>query len=124
MKKKLLALLMGTTFALAACAGGEDVTEPAEKDEETPPTEQGDNKEAEAPTETAAGEEIYQSSTCLSCHGQNLEGGAGPDLTQVGSRLTKDEIETVILEGRGAMQGGFLTGEDATAVATWLAEKK
>jgi cytochrome c551 len=108
MKKKLIALLMGTSLVLAACGGG------------------GGDK---ATKDTASGpdpEKLFQQK-CSSCHGTDLKGGGGgtfPDLTQVGSRLSKDEIQTIIIDGRNAMPKGQLTGDDATAVAGWLAEKK
>ncbi|WP_147534100.1 cytochrome c551 [Bacillus marasmi] len=107
MKKKLFGLLIGTSILLAACGGG---------GEETKDTAGG-----------AADPEKLFSQKCSSCHGADLKGGGGgafPDLTAVGSRLSKEEIETVILEGKGSMPKGQLTGGDATAVAEWLAEKK
>ena len=62
---------------------------------------------------------------CIRCHGNNLEGqGNFPALNDVGARLSEDEILNVIENGRGAMPGGIISGEDAKAVATWLAEKK
>lgn len=112
MKTKLLALLMGTSLVLAACAGGDEAG-----DDKEPATNGGGD------TATVNAEEIFQKS-CVSCHGQNLEGGAGPKLSDVGSRLSKEEIETVIAEGRGAMPKGLLQGEEASAVAEWLAAKK
>lgn len=107
MKKKLFGLLVGASLVLAACGGG---------GEETKDT-------------ASAGPDAEKlfSQKCSSCHGADLKGGGGgafPDLTQVGSRLSKDEIETVILEGRGSMPKEQLTGDDAAAVAGWLAEKK
>ncbi|WP_394235095.1 cytochrome c551 [Niallia oryzisoli] len=112
MKGRLAALLMGTALILAACGGGE------EKDSTST---SGDN----ATTDTAAanGEKIF-TQKCSSCHGQNLEGGVGPDLTTVGSRLSQADIETLINDGRGAMPPGLIEGADVTAVAEWLAAKK
>ncbi|WP_252393400.1 cytochrome c [Hydrogenibacillus sp. N12] len=53
-----------------------------------------------------------------------MSGGAGPDLRQVGARLSEDEILSIIENGKGTMPGGLLKGDDAKAVAAWLAEKK
>ncbi|UII55598.1 cytochrome c [Cytobacillus spongiae] len=115
MKKKLLALLMGTSLVLAACGGGDNAGE--EKDTSTTGGET---------TETASAgdaEKLY-SQKCSSCHGQNLEGGVGPGLEQIGASLSATDIEKTIVEGKGAMPSGLLQGEEATAVAEWLAGKK
>ncbi len=68
-------------------------------------------------------EKLYNQK-CAMCHGSNLEGGGGPNLKSVGSELSKEDIEKIILEGKGNMPGGVLKGKDAEAVADWLAEKK
>ncbi|MGV2939795.1 cytochrome c551 [Mesobacillus sp. LC4] len=104
MKKKLLALLMGTSLALAACGGGGD--------------------EAGGGDTAGADPEKLFNQKCSSCHGGNLEGGVGPKLSDVGSRLSQDEIESVIANGQGSMPPKLLEGDDASAVAEWLANKK
>lgn len=111
MKTNLLALLLGTMFILAACGGAE---EPAE---DTADTTEG------ATTETASAEEIVQQS-CIGCHGRNLEGGSGPQLTEVGAKYSQEEIASIIINGQGSMPKGLLNEEDAQVVAAWLAEKK
>jgi cytochrome c551 len=104
LKKKLLALLMGTSLALAACGGGGD--------------------EAGGGDTAGADPEKLYNQKCSSCHGGNLEGGVGPKLSDVGSRLSQEEIESVIANGQGSMPPKLLEGEDASAVAEWLANKK
>lgn len=112
MKKKLLALLFGSALILSACGGGEEAADPGNGGGDTG----GDASHAQA-------EKLYKAS-CSSCHGGNLEGRVGPDLTEVGSRYTKEEIEDIIVNGKGQMSGGFLKGEEAAAVAEWLSTKK
>lgn len=124
--KKLASIAISLLLVgiLSACGGGEKAQEPA------PAT---DNKQAEQPAaeqpsaggtvDAAAAEEKFKSS-CASCHGVDLSGGAGPGLQQVGSKLSKDEIAGIITNGKGAMPPGMLKGEDAEIVAAWLAEKK
>lgn len=107
MKGKLAALFVGTALVLAACGGGEDET----------------SSEGATTDTVSAGEKIY-TQKCSNCHGQNLQGGVGPDLTTVGSKLSQEDIETVINEGQGAMPPRLIEGEDVTAVAEWLASKK
>ncbi|WP_153125221.1 cytochrome c551 [Peribacillus tepidiphilus] len=111
MKKKLLALLMGTSLVLAACGGGDEA-----KDK---PAEGGTTTTADA----GDAAKLYENK-CSSCHGQNLEGGVGPSLEKVGGKLDQAGIEKIITEGKGAMPAGLLQGEEASKVASWLAEKK
>lgn len=84
--------------------------------------EKGQATEQAAPT--ADDPEGMFKASCSSCHGQNLEGGVGPDLTQVGGSLSADEIATVINNGRNAMPPGIVDAEKAGKIAAWLAEKK
>ncbi|SEM64945.1 cytochrome c551 [Mesobacillus persicus] len=106
MKKKFLfTLFMGASLTLAACGGGDDTSDGG-----------GD-------TATADGETLYAQS-CSGCHGGNLQGGAGPELTAIGTKYSQEEIESIIANGQGTMPPKLLEGEKATAVAEWLAAKK
>ncbi|EKN67698.1 cytochrome c, mono- and diheme variants family [Schinkia azotoformans MEV2011] len=118
MKKKLLALFMGSALILGACGGGGDTAkEPADNNA-------GNGDQTAAPAADNAAAEGLFAQSCASCHGQNLEGGVGPDLTKVGSKLDAAGIEGVITNGQGAMPAGLLQGDDAKAVAEWLATHK
>ncbi|MGM8212564.1 cytochrome c551 [Virgibacillus sp. W0430] len=119
MKKWLLTLLFGTALVLGACGGGDDGAsdEPADTGDET--EEAGDG----GTVDTAAAEDVYKSS-CASCHGADLSGGAGPDLTNVGSDHSADDIANIIENGQGNMPGGLVSGDDVDLLANWLAEKK
>lgn len=116
MKKKLLALMMGSSLVLAACGGGGNDA----ADDKEPATNGG----GETSTASAGDAEKLYQQNCLSCHGSNLEGGVGPALDKIGGKLSKEEIETTIAEGKGAMPPGILKGEEASQVAEWLAAKK
>ncbi|WP_077619634.1 cytochrome c551 [Bacillus sinesaloumensis] len=115
MKRKLFGFLLGTTlvFALAACGGDDNAGD-------APAGDGGDNGGGAS---VANAEEIYQQN-CAACHGQDLSGGAGPDLTKVGSKYGSDEIADIIEHGQGAMRPGIIEGEEKDAVASWLSEKK
>ncbi|MFC7365808.1 MULTISPECIES: cytochrome c551 [Bhargavaea] len=121
MKKKLLAMLFGSALILGACGGGNDTADDA--------ADTGNDNTA---TEESAGEntagvdpEKVVQQKCISCHGENLEGqGNFPALNDVGSRLSEDEIRDTIANGKGAMPGGLIEGEELDAVAKWLSEKK
>lgn len=69
------------------------------------------------------GELLYKKS-CIACHGNNLEGGVGPKLQKIGSKLRFDQIKNQIINGGGGMPAGILKGDDAQKVAVWLAEQK
>ncbi|WP_285767844.1 cytochrome c551 [Peribacillus sp. SI8-4] len=113
MKMKWAALVLGTSLALAACGGNDGASdkEPAGENNETTTAGAGDAAR------------IYENK-CSSCHAANLEGGVGPNLTKVGSKLTKADIEKVIANGQGAMPKGIIQGKEASMVAEWLAEHK
>ncbi|MFJ7932847.1 cytochrome c551 [Sporosarcina sp. NPDC096371] len=112
MKNKLLAVMFGAVLVLGACGG-------AKTDKET-------DKQAGAGGETAAVDpEAVVKSSCIMCHGGNLEGqGNAPSLTDVGSRLSETEIHDVIVNGRGGMPPVKLSDDETNAVAKWLSEKK
>lgn len=114
MKKWLMAVLLGTVLVLGAC-GGDTAEEDTGVDEGT---DTGD-----ATVDSSAAEDAYQQS-CASCHGDDLSGGVGPDLSAIGSSMSADEIEDVIENGVGSMPAGLLSGDDATAVSEWLADKQ
>lgn len=113
MKKKLLALLLGVSmvFLMTACGGSDD-------------NASSDNTGGD--TTNLNGEQLVKNKGCVACHGQNLEGmgDAFPSLKDVGSRLSKDEIKDVILNGKGSMQPQPVSDEEADAMAEWLASQK
>ncbi|SDR94083.1 cytochrome c551/cytochrome c550 [Paenibacillaceae bacterium GAS479] len=63
---------------------------------------------------------------CMSCHGGELQGGMGPSLQKAGAKLTKDQLATIITNGRGGMPSfkDRLSTEEIDNLAAWLAEKK
>ena len=113
MNKKLLAAIFGSALMLAACGGGDD--------EATPPTNDENGGEV---TQASDAEKIVQAN-CTACHGGNLEGqGNFPPLNDVGSRLSEEEILTVIENGRGGMPPNIIEGTEAEVVAEWLSNKQ
>jgi quinoprotein glucose dehydrogenase len=42
---------------------------------------------------------------CQTCHGENLKGGAGPSLENVGQRIFYDEFKSIVTNGSGQMPG-------------------
>lgn len=103
MKKLMMSTFILFIFLLAAC---------------------GNSDESSSSSAKAGDPEKLYNQKCSTCHGSNLEGGGGPNLQAVGSELSKEDIEKIILEGKGNMPKGVLKGKDAEAVAQWLADKK
>ena len=60
--------------------------------------------------ETAEGYGIYQTSSCISCHGNAFEGGLG--LPLIGLDYTAEEIVAIAHDGDGGMPGGTFEGTD------------
>jgi cytochrome c551 len=114
MKIKFLAIMFAAILVLGACGGNKAV------DKDT-------NDGATTGTETAAVDaEKVVNTSCITCHGGNLEGkGGAPALNKVGDHMSETEIRDVIVNGRGGMPGGLIKDEEELdAVAKWLAEKK
>lgn len=109
-------MLLALSLSLAACGGGEEKpsSAPADQNQSATTSSGGDDTK-----------KVVQQN-CASCHGQNLEGGVGPALKDIGSRLDKDAIAKIIKEGRPpGMPGGLISDEkQVEAVAAYLAEQK
>lgn len=120
MQKALLALLLGSALVLGACGNDEKSTEEAKTTDTT------DNTATEGKT-SVDGEKITKEK-CISCHGNDLTGAMGPDLTKVGSTLSEDEIKDILNNGKAQMPAkpanGLQTDEEVNAVAKWLSEQK
>jgi menaquinol-cytochrome c reductase cytochrome b/c subunit len=54
---------------------------------------------------------IASDNTCLSCHGDAFQGGAGAP-TLVGTGLSADDIAKIAKEGKGTMPPGVFKGDD------------
>ncbi|NGQ95668.1 cytochrome c [Brevibacillus sp. SYP-B805] len=114
------ALAAGAFLILAsACGTGQQTQPPAQT---TPPSQT--TPPASSTTYDAAAAENVFKSTCAGCHGQNLEGMVGPNLTHVGSKYSKDQIREILEKGKGSMPAGLVKGADADNIAAWLADKK
>ncbi|HWI49375.1 MAG TPA: c-type cytochrome [Rummeliibacillus sp.] len=56
------------------------------------------------------GYKVYAKQSCINCHGDKLQGGAGPNLTNTG--LSPEEIAKIAHEGKGGMPAGQYKGSD------------
>lgn len=74
----------------------------------------------------AASAEATVKASCISCHGDQLQGGVGPSLQQEGGKHDAAQIFTIVTKGRGQMPPfkDKLAPEEIANIALWLAEKK
>jgi len=63
---------------------------------------------------------------CISCHGTELQGRAGPNLQKVGAKFTEEQIIDIVATGRKGMPKfeNRLSTEEIQSLAAWLAEHK
>lgn len=72
-----------------------------------------------------AAKDLYKVS-CISCHGVDLEGKIGPNLTKIGASMSKEQIYKQIENGGGGMPlfRGRLSDSQITTLTNWLSDKK
>ena len=86
--------------------------------EEAPPAPNGTSYDE------AQAKETYQNH-CASCHGNNLEGGFGPNMQKIGSKYSKAEIANIIENGIGTMPAQKQVSDaERENLSAWLAEQK
>ncbi|MDI3328476.1 MAG: cytochrome c [Alicyclobacillaceae bacterium] len=137
MKKTLAILAAGALLVLAGCGAnssqpstGASNTSSPSSGQSSSSTSSGSSTSSQS-TQGSGGENkgnataLYQQN-CQACHGMNLEGGMGPALDKVGSKLSEDQIKQKIETGGGMMPAfkSTLKGEEIEALAKWLAAKK
>ncbi|MFC4711966.1 cytochrome c550 [Planococcus dechangensis] len=113
----IMAFGIGLIFFLSL----EGVNNEAEIAEEQAAEENGEAAEGEGGEEAASGDfdpEAHAQASCVSCHGSSYEGGVGPSL--VGTALSQEEIEEILINGKGTMPAGTVPEENATEMAEWV----
>jgi cytochrome c550 len=113
----IMAFGIGLIFFLSL----EGVNNEAEIAEEQAAEEGGEAAEGEGGEEAASGDfdpEAHAQASCVSCHGSSYEGGVGPSL--VGTALSQEEIEEILINGKGTMPAGTVPEENATEMAEWV----
>src|SRR5699024_3143680 len=104
-KAQLVVGMFFMAMMLAACGGGND----------------GNNGNNDGDSEEA--EQLYEKSSA-NCHGDDLEGESDPQLDNIGTEMSIDEIREQIDDGSDdcEMPEGLLEGDDADEVVDWLSE--
>jgi mono/diheme cytochrome c family protein len=88
------------------------------------PQNQTNQSQSQTENVSLTPEQTY-ANNCAACHGQNLEGGMGPELKKVGSKMDAEQIAQIIAEGRNGMPSQpQVTAGAREKLAAWLAEKK
>jgi len=134
MKKWLFAILLGAILVLGACGGDDNSENGAANNDGNGTEENSNNNDATNNTDknedggdsvdSAAAEKVYKKN-CANCHGGDLTGAMGPDLTTIGNDYDADEIADIIKNGTdGGMPPGQATGADVDLLANWLSEMK
>ena len=116
----IMAFGIGLIFFLSVQGVGDQ----AEIAEEHAAEEEGGGEAAEGEEggeEAAAGDfdpEAHAQANCISCHGSSYEGGVGPSL--VATDLPQEEVEDILINGKGTMPGGLVPEENVAAMAEWV----
>lgn len=84
----------------------------------------GNEKQSADTTSSDPGRQAFANSSCVGCHGKDLEGASGPNLTKVGSKYSEEEILNIIKNGKGSMPKNLVEGRDAEKIAQYLAKQK
>jgi cytochrome c550 len=116
----IMAFGIGLIFFLSLEGANNQEDIAAEHAEEEGATGGGENQgEDGGSTESAEFDPAAQAEqSCVSCHGSSYEGGVGPSL--VDTQLDQAAIEEIITNGKGAMPGGLIEGENIPAMAEWV----
>ncbi|USY49926.1 cytochrome c [Bacillus altitudinis] len=83
----------------------------------------GGKEQKQEESANATPEELYKQN-CISCHGENYEGGAGPALKGVGDKLEVADIKKKIQEGGNGMPGGLIPNEKLDEMSEWVSKIK
>ncbi|MED1782437.1 c-type cytochrome [Brevibacillus fortis] len=88
---------------------------------------EGSSATAPAPADTSfKADALWKAQTsCMGCHGKNMEGGMGPNLQKIGATLDAAKITDVIKNGKGAMPAGLIKDDAEIAkLAEYMAGLK
>ncbi|CAI6075990.1 c-type cytochrome [Cohnella sp. JJ-181] len=123
MKKWMaLAATAALLAILTVACGGNDNNNASS----TPPSSEAPASPGGTTTTSGEGAETIYKAQCITCHAADLSGGVGPNLTNVGARLSTDEISSRIHNGGGGMPAfkGTLSDDQINTLVNWLSTMK
>src|SRR5699024_3357038 len=112
MKKWLMTVVFGSMLVLGACGGGGD---------NGASNNAANGNNSGNSVDASEAEEVYKEN-CASCHGEDLEGASGPELTTVGADMYEDQNAIKVEEGDDGMPAGIIECEDEKTVYKWLSD--
>jgi mono/diheme cytochrome c family protein len=106
-----------TKWPILALCGGLLLAAGCSSDQAAPPSPSVDPQ--------SAGYQVY-AGKCAGCHGADLQGRSGPNLTQVGARLSKEQIADRIKNGGRGMPAfqNKLDDSQVNDLVDWLSQRK
>lgn len=117
----------GSAAAEPDAGGSKPAIAPIPTDLVTPPMagSSASSMASDSAGSAAKAQALYKNN-CMVCHGDKLQGDIGPNLTKVGTRLTKDKLMAAINNGSKAMPPfqTTLKADQVEALASWLAAQK
>ena len=117
----IMAFGIGLIFFLSVQGVGDQAEIAEEHAAEEGGGEAAEGEGEEGGEEAAAGDfdpEAHAQANCISCHGSSYEGGVGPSL--VATDLPQEEVEDILINGKGTMPGGLVPEENVAAMAEWV----
>ena len=115
-------LPIALALVLAACGGSEESSVTTDSEPPATTTTEPSDSPTTEHDDAGRGHDLF-ASTCSSCHtlaAADAEGKVGPNLDDLAPDA--DTVLEAIESGPGAMPEGLLEGEDAQAVADFVAD--
>ncbi|MGM0711684.1 menaquinol-cytochrome c reductase cytochrome b/c subunit [Brevibacillus parabrevis] len=122
----MLTALVGVFYLTWAADHEHSLSHPSSKD--SGGAGHGSNATAPAPADTSfTADAVWKAQTsCMGCHGKNMEGGMGPNLQKIGEKYDATQIADIIKNGKPpAMPGGMIKDDaEIKKLAEYMATLK
>lgn len=68
---------------------------------------------------TMSGESVYKNN-CSTCHGNQLEGGFGPNIENINEKFSKEELMDIFKNGKGMMPKMLISEDEKEKLTDWI----